>query len=66
LAYGAEENGEIVVPQDKIKEANNEITELLDMENPIELVKVKASSLESLNFSLKDLEAIYPIILGEE
>lgn len=66
-AYGNEnEEGTVIIPQEKIAEAQVELDRLSKIENEISnLDRIPLSSIATLTLSFDDLYLIYPVIDGE-
>lgn len=63
LKYGNYNNEkDIIVPKEKVDEANKELEELLNMENGIELVQIPITAFKDLQFTLEEMKALQYII----
>lgn len=63
LKYGNYNNEkDIIVPKEKVDEANKELEELLNMENGIELVQIPITAFKDLQFTLEEMKTLQYII----
>lgn len=63
LKYGNYNNEkDIIVPKEKVDEANKELEDLLNMENGIELVQIPITAFKDLQFTLEEMKALQYII----
>lgn len=63
LEYGnRNENGDIIIPQDKIDEANQKINDLMEMQNSLVLDEIPLEWLEDYKLGLDDVEALMPML----
>ena len=60
-----QDNGYIEIPSENVEEANREFENLSEIENQIDLDLISLSSLQNLQFSLDEINALYPIINSE-
>ena len=65
LEYGTvEENGDIIIPREKIDEVNQKINELMEVETHIGIDKIPLSWLDNYELSIDCIEALMPMLLG--
>ena len=60
-----QDDGSVVVPQDKIEETNKSLEELGTIETDLNLDMVPLSALTGTSWTLDEINGIYPIINGE-
>ena len=62
LKYGQEENDNIVIPAEKVPEAEKEFQELFEIENDIKLPTITLDEIEGIKWKLETMEGLSPII----
>ena len=55
------QDGDFIIPKEKILETNNKIIELMNIENELDLPSIELQDI-NLNLSIKDIEGLLPII----
>ena len=50
------------IPEERIEDAQKEIDELNDVDHDIKFLKIKLENIESLQLSIQDMEALYPML----
>ena len=66
LEYGTvEENGDIIIPREKIDEVNQKINELMEVETHIGIDKIPLSWLDNYELSIDCIEALMPMLYEE-
>lgn len=63
--YGEENNGTITVPKEKIPHLEAELNELLEIENKVQLVKLKLEDFGEAEIPFNVMEELLPIIIEE-
>jgi hypothetical protein len=60
MSFGepAEEEGKYFIPQDRIKEAQQELDDLLSIEQEVDIQLISIDDLETLQFTLPQMEAL--------
>lgn len=63
LEYGKqEENGDIVIPRDKLDEVNNKINELMDLESGLQIDQLCLTDLEGYELGMEQVSALMPML----
>ena len=63
LEYGKqEENGDIVIPRDKLDEVNNKINELMDLESSLQIDQLCLTDLEGYELGMEQVSALMPML----
>lgn len=57
-----QEDGTIRIPSDKIQEANEQLKQLSEINNSLDLNKVKLSTLQNASWTLEEIVNLYPIL----
>ena len=65
LKYADQDGENYTIPAEKIEAANMELTDLLIIENEVNIAKIKLSDIESLEIDLEDIGSIMMIIEEE-
>lgn len=55
------QDGDFIIPKEKILETNNKIIELMNIESELDLPSIELQDI-NLNLSIKDIEGLLPII----
>lgn len=55
-------DGTIRIPSDKIQEANEQLKQLSEINNSLDLNKVKLSTLQNASWTLEEIVNLYPIL----
>ena len=63
LEYGTvEENGDIIIPREKIDEVNQKINELMEVETSVGIDKMPLDWLDNYELSIDCIEALMPML----
>lgn len=63
--YGEENDGTITVPKEKIPHLETELDELLNIENKVQLVKLKLDDFGDTEIPFDVIEELLPVIIEE-
>lgn len=61
-----QEDGNYIIPPEHVAEAQAEIENLESFEENISLMTIKFDELSKLNLTVKEMDALYPIVRWEE
>ena len=61
----ADEAGNLIVPDEKISQANEELQGLLDIEQEVNILKINIHKIADLDFSMEQINAIMFMVEGE-
>lgn len=65
--YGEpQENGDVIIPQDKIDTVQKKLDELLDINIDVPLIYIPIEDFNNYEFNLNDIDNLQPIILDLE
>lgn len=64
--FGEEKDGQIQIPSNKIEEVNKEISELFDIEQEMNILKVAYEDIENLEFTSAEMSALLFMIEDPE
>lgn len=63
LKYGQTQNNQIIIEQDKVPEYTKEINEFLDIQNTVNITKLKLDDFnDTIQLSIEMMEGLYEII----
>lgn len=61
--YGEENDGTITVPKEKISHLEAELNELLDIENKVQLIKLRLEDFDEVKIPFDVIEELLPVII---